>query len=130
MFWKTTGRILIAGTWNTRIVDELQPEPHDIIVSKHRFSGFFGTDLDTVLKTLGVTTLIFTGVTTSVCVESTLRDASFRDYACLLLEDCTVEQTRANHDATVLITQLALGWVSDSASFVEALERQPALTAS
>src|SRR4029079_9706816 len=85
------GRILVRDTWNTAIIDELTPELGDIIVSKQRFSGFHGTDLDTVLRTIGARTLVVTGCTTSLCVESTLRDAFFRDYRPLLLADCTAE---------------------------------------
>jgi ureidoacrylate peracid hydrolase len=119
------GRILIKGTWNTEILVDLTPHAGDIVVSKRRYSGFYGTELDTILRTLGVTTLVFTGCTTSVCVESTLRDAAFRDYRCLLLADCTAEPIgadlpRSNHDATVLVTELAFGWVSHSAAFLEA----------
>jgi ureidoacrylate peracid hydrolase len=124
------GRFLIKGTWNTEIVEELVPQDGDIVVSKQRFSGFYGTELDTILKTLGVKNLVFTGCTTSVCVESTLRDAAFRDYRCVLLADCTAEPIgadlpRSNHDATLLITELLFGWVSDSASFAEAFAPQP-----
>lgn len=128
----TEGRFLIKGTWNTEIVDQLKPQPGDIVVSKQRFSGFYGTDLDTILKTLGVKNLVFTGCTTSVCVESTLRDASFRDYRCILLADCTAEPIgadlpRSNYEATLLVTERVLGWVSDSASLVAALQPQPVL---
>lgn len=119
------GRFLIKGTWNTEIVEELSPQDGDIVISKQRFSGFYGTELDTILKTLGVKNLVFTGCTTSVCVESTLRDAAFRDYRCVLLADCTAEPIgadlpRSNHDATLLVTELLFGWVSNSASFLEA----------
>ena len=72
----TTSRILIRDTWNTEIIDELAPEPGDLAMYKHRFSGFYETDLDQTLRALGVRTLIFTGCTTSVCVESTVRDRS------------------------------------------------------
>ena len=118
---------LIRDTWNTSIINELAPEPGDVIVSKQRFSGFHGTDLDTVLRTLGVRTLIFTGCTTSVCVESTLRDAFFRDYQPLLLSDCTAEPlgsefSRTNHDATLLLVDRLFGWVSDSNAVIRALE--------
>ena len=70
---------------------ELAPKRDDIILYKHRYSGFYETDLDSVLKRRSINSLIFTGCTTSVCVESTLRDAMFRDYTCLLLADCTAE---------------------------------------
>ncbi len=123
-------RILIEDTWNTDIVDDLAPLPGDRIISKHRYSGFFETDLEAMLKDLGVTSLVFTGCTTSVCVESTLRDAFFRDYQCLLLADCTAEPIghglpRSNHEASLLLIELMFGWVSDSAAFIQALTEQP-----
>jgi len=63
----------------------------DTVRYKHRYSWFYGTDLDAVLRERGVTTLIVVGATTSVCVDSTVRDAVFRDFHCLVLEDCTAE---------------------------------------
>jgi ureidoacrylate peracid hydrolase len=127
-------RILIRDTWNTEIVDELTPEEGDIVLYKHRFSGFFETDLDAKLRRLGVKNLIFTGCTTSVCVESTLRDAMFRDYHCLLLEDCTAEPfgndlSRTNHDASVLVTQVLFGRATPSDYLLAALDRAPASAA-
>jgi ureidoacrylate peracid hydrolase len=125
-------RIMIKDSWNTDILPELAPQHGDIVVSKHRFSGFFETDLDATLKELGVTSLIFTGCTTSICVESTLRDAFYRDYRCLLLEDCTAEPIgsdlpHTNHDASVRVIETLFGWVSDCAAFEAAL-RQPTAT--
>ena len=125
----TQGRILIRDTWGTDIVRELAPRADDIIVSKHRYSGFYQTELDTILKTLGIRHLVVTGCTTSVCVESTIRDAMFRDYTCILLEDCTAEPVgyglpRSNHEASLLVLQTLFGWVSSSREFVEALEGQ------
>jgi ureidoacrylate peracid hydrolase len=121
-----SSRILIEGTWNTEILPELAPHPGDIVVSKHRYSGFFETDLDAQLRTLGTRNLIVTGCTTSVCVESTIRDAMFRDYICLLLEDCTGQPTFPNssfrmHEASLLIIQSMFGWVSDSTAFIAVL---------
>lgn len=112
-------RILVKDTWNTAIIPELAPEEGDVVISKHRFSGFFETQLDELLQERGATSLIFTGCTTSVCVESTLRDAFFRDYRCLLLEDCTAEPIgsqfpRTNHEASVLTIETLFGWVSNS----------------
>jgi ureidoacrylate peracid hydrolase len=123
------GYILIRDTWNTQIVRELEPEPGDIVVSKHRFSGFYGTDLEIILRGLGIEYLIFTGCTTSVCVESTMRDAMFRDFWCVLLADCTAEQigqglSRSNHDASLLVMQTNFGWISESAHFIGALDAQ------
>ncbi|MER8886003.1 isochorismatase family cysteine hydrolase [Mesorhizobium sp. M0408] len=85
------GRILIRDTWGTDIVNDLKPEAGDVVLYKTRFSGFYETELDSVLKTAGIKHLIMTGCTTSVCVESTIRDAFFRDYHCILLTDCTSE---------------------------------------
>ena len=130
----SASRILIRDTWNTDIVPDLTPEQGDIVLYKHRFSGFYETDLDQMLKSRAVKHLIFTGCTTSVCVESTIRDAMFRDYQCLLLEDCTAEPIgqglpRTNHDASVLTIQILFGWVSDSESFINALAEKTATVA-
>ena len=129
------GRILIRDTWNTDIVPELEPEPGDFVVYKHRYSAFHDTELDAVLKQLGANYLIVTGCTTSVCVESTIRDAYSRDYSCILLEDCTAEPIGqgakgyrgvpgaasttsggTNYEATLLLVQTVFGWVSNSES--------------
>jgi ureidoacrylate peracid hydrolase len=120
------GRVLVQGDWGTQIVDQLAPGPGDTIVKKHRFSGFFETDLDAILKSWSIRHLIFTGCTTSVCVESSMRDAFFRDYLSVLLADCAAEPLgdiapRSNHDATLLVIEAMLGWVSDSARFEAAL---------
>jgi ureidoacrylate peracid hydrolase len=118
---------LIRDTWNTDVISELRPQPEDVVLYKHRFSGFYQTELDDILARLGIKNLIFTGCTTSVCVDSTIRDAMFRDYRCVLLADCTGEPNggdlpRSNHDASVLIIQTLFGWVSNSERFVSALE--------
>lgn len=119
-------RVLIRDTWNTEILPALAPQADDIVLYKHRFSGFYETDLHTLLKQRGVKHLIVTGCTTSVCVESTIRDAMFRDYSCVLLEDCTAEPIgkdlpRSNHDASLLTIQVLLGWVSSSGKFIRSL---------
>jgi len=122
----TESRTLIRGTWSTEILRELQPQPGDVIVSKHRYSGFYETTLDEQLRNLGVRDLILTGCTTSCCVESTMRDAMFRDYRCLLLADCAGEPIgaglpRSNHDASLLVMQTLFGWISESHHFIRAL---------
>jgi ureidoacrylate peracid hydrolase len=120
-------RVLIRDTWNTDLLDELKPQPEDRVLYKNRFSGFHGTELDAILRGLGVTWLIVTGVSTSVCVESTIRDAMFRDYSCVLLADCTAEPIggdlpRTNHEASLLLIQTLFGWVSNSTGFIRALD--------
>ncbi len=117
-----TGRVLVRDTWNTEIIPELAVQPEDIVIGKNRFSGFFNTTLDATLRDLDVQNLVVTGVTTSVCVESTIRDAMFRDYVPVLLADCTAEpQGQANHDASLALIESTLGWVSDSADLLAAL---------
>jgi ureidoacrylate peracid hydrolase len=123
-------RILVRDTWNSDIVNELKPESADTVIYKSRFSGFYKTELDDKLKSFGIRHLIVTGCTTSVCVESTIRDAMFRDYSPVLLEDCTAEPVgyglpRSNHEATLLLIQIMLGWVSSSEQFLKALESSP-----
>lgn len=123
----TTSRILIRDTWNTEIVDKLTPASDDAVVYKHRFSGFFETPLDDLLRAAGIKTLVFVGATTSVCVESTVRDAMFRDYHCVLVEDCMAEPIGAdlphsNHDASLLVLQILFGSITDSGTLLGALE--------
>jgi ureidoacrylate peracid hydrolase len=121
-------RVLVRDTWNTDIVSELKSQPEDIVLYKTRFSGFYRTQLDDILKNLGIKYLIITGVTTSICVDSTVRDAMFRDYLCILLKDCMSEPIgsnlqRTNHEASLLTAEVLLGWVSDSAEFLNAFHK-------
>jgi ureidoacrylate peracid hydrolase len=118
-------RILIRDTWGTEIVDELKPRPDDRIVYKHRYSGFFETELDSMLKQAGINQLIVTGCTTSVCVESTIRDAYFRDYQSVVLSDCIDEPIgkslpRSNHDASLMLVEMLFGWIAVSEQFLKA----------
>jgi ureidoacrylate peracid hydrolase len=119
-------RILVRDTWNTAILDELRPSGDDLVMWKTRFSGFYQTPLHDELQRFGCRHLIVTGCTTSICVESTVRDAMFRDYLPILLSDCMSEPigqdlARSNHEASLLSTEVLLGWVSDSERFVRAL---------
>jgi ureidoacrylate peracid hydrolase len=123
----TESRVLIRDTWNSDILAELQPHADDTVIYKTRFSGFFKTDLDEKLQASNIKHLIVTGCTTSICVESTVRDAMFRDYLCVLLNDCMSEPIgagfpRTNHEASLLSTEVLLGWVSDSRHLVAALQ--------
>lgn len=119
-------RVLVRDTWNTAVVDELTPKNGDAVVSKHRYSAFFETQLDSLLRAKRIETLVFVGATTSICVESTVRDATFRDYRCIVLRDCTAEPIalnapRSNKDATLLTIELLFGWTADSADLISAL---------
>lgn len=118
--------VLTRDEWGTDILDELAPGEDDTVLYKTRFSGFYRTELDELLKGSGIKHLIVTGCTTSICVESTVRDAFFRDYHCVVLEDCTAEPmgadlSRSNHDATILLVERIFGSVSTSTNFIDAL---------
>ena len=124
--------VLTRDTWGTDIVDELAPGENDTVIYKTRFSGFYRTELDELLKGFGIKHLIVTGCTTSVCVESTIRDAFFRDYHCVVLEDCTAEPmgaglSRSNHDATILLVERIFGSISTSTSVIDALHAAEAI---
>jgi ureidoacrylate peracid hydrolase len=124
-------RILIRDNWGTDIVPELKPQTGDVVMYKTRFSGFYKTELDALLKNLGAQHLIITGCTTSICVEATIRDAMYRDYLPVLLADCTAEPIgyglpRSNHEASLLTIQVLLGWVSSSEEFTKALGAESA----
>jgi ureidoacrylate peracid hydrolase len=121
--------VLTRDEWGSDIVDELTPEPGDTVVYKTRFSGFYETELDDLLRRAGVTHLVVTGCTTSICVESTVRDAFFRDYHCIVLEDCTAEPmganlSRSNYDATLLLVERIFGSVSTAAELSKLLDEE------
>lgn len=115
-------RVLERGSWSAAIVDELPTEPSDIHVAKYRMSGFQDTELDSILRNLGVTTLMFAGVNADQCVLCTLQDASFRGYDCLLLEDCTAT-TSPDYcmAATIYNTRQCFGFVVRSDAMVVGL---------
>ncbi len=118
--------VLTRGSWGSDIVAELTPDEDDTVLYKNRYSGFYRTELEEILQRSGITHLIVTGCTTSVCVESTIRDAFYRDYHCVVLEDCTAEPMganldRTNHDATIMLIERIFGSVSTSTDFARAL---------
>jgi len=122
---------LAPGVKESDILPELAPRPGEAIIVKPRFSAFYDTTLQAILTELGVNTLIFTGGTTSICVESTLQDAFFRDYRCVLLADCTAEPignrlSRTNREATLLLIELVYGWVTESSALLPKLNERSA----
>jgi ureidoacrylate peracid hydrolase len=102
---------LAAGSWDAEIVDELAPAPGDFVIDKSRYSAFYGTRLEPVLNGLGVRSLIICGVTTNICVETTARDASQRDYRVFVVREATGELTRERHENALAILQYGFGWV-------------------
>ncbi|MEM1538257.1 MAG: isochorismatase family cysteine hydrolase [Candidatus Nezhaarchaeales archaeon] len=85
---KLWGNHAIANSWGAEVIDELKPMDGDFIVRKRRYSSFYGTDLDLLLRELGITTLILTGVATDICIQHTAADAFFRGYEVVVPEDC------------------------------------------
>ena len=116
------GRSLVPGEWGAQVVDELGVADSDITVFKHRLSGFWDNELDSILRLRGATTLLFAGVNTDRCVFSTLQDAGFLGYDCVLLQDaCSTPSpayvTRAIHH---IVEQLH-GFTARSTDLVSAL---------
>ena len=115
-------RVLEAGSWSAAIVDELEPAPEDIHVAKYRVSGFIDTPLDSILRNLGVTTLLFGGVNADQCVLATLMDANFHGYDTLLVEDCTATTSPDFcMQATVYNVRQCFGFVTRSAALTAAI---------
>lgn len=114
------GKLLSKGGWDYELIDELQPAPQDIVIEKPRYSGFFHTQLDSILRAKGIHNLVFTGIATNVCVESTLRDGFFLEYFGVLLDDACYQAGPVEaHEATLFNVKTFFGWVSDTQSFTE-----------
>jgi ureidoacrylate peracid hydrolase len=117
------GKILTHGTWDYELVRELQPQAGDHVVPKARYSGFCGTDLDNILRACNVRHLVFTGIATNVCVESTLREAYHREYFCVLVADATQHSGPAfMQDAVIYSVETFLGWVTTTSELCTALK--------
>jgi ureidoacrylate peracid hydrolase len=116
------GKLLTFGTWDFQIVKELAPQPADIVIVKSRYSGFHGTDLDSILRGLGIRNLLIAGIASNVCVESTIRDAFFLEYWPVMIEDATMPAGSADiHRATVYNVKTFFGWVANSEDVATAL---------
>jgi ureidoacrylate peracid hydrolase len=102
------------GTWGAEYYGGIQPEESEIVITKHRYSAFVGTNLDLILRSEGIRTLLISGVGTNVCVESTLRDGYMFDYHIVLLEDCVGATNLDLHEATLKNVRLHFGTVSNS----------------
>lgn len=114
--------VLQAGSWAAAVVDELAPEPGDIRIDKYRMSGFWDTPLDSILRNLGVTTLLFAGVNLDQCVMCTLQDANFLGYDCILLDDCAATTSPAFcTDATLYNIRQCFGLVASGDALLGAL---------
>lgn len=116
------GNVLEKGSWAAAVVDELAPLPQDICVDKHRISGFWDTPLDSILRNLGIRSILFAGCNTDQCVLHTLTDANFLGYGCVMLEDCCATSSPAFcTQATVWNVKKCFGFVTDSKEVLRAL---------
>lgn len=93
--------VCAEGSWEGDFYGDVRPQPGDVVVTKHRYSAFYNTDLDTILRANGVRTIIMTGVSTNVCVETTAREGFIRDYYVVLVADGTAAYTPEEHKKTL-----------------------------
>jgi ureidoacrylate peracid hydrolase len=116
-------KLIVEGTWGWQIIDALKPEASDLVVQKSRYSGFAGTTLESQLRGLDVRYLLFTGVATNVCVESTAREAYFREFWPILIEDA-MDHTGPDfvRQATLYNFESKMGWVTRTEDVLRVLQ--------
>jgi len=119
------GRLLVRGSEGHDIVPELAPAPGEVVLDKPGKGSFYATDLETILRARGITHLVVTGVTTEVCVQSTVREANDRGFECLVLSDCTGSYFPQFYESALAMFKAQggiVGWVGTSADLLNALD--------
>jgi ureidoacrylate peracid hydrolase len=121
-----SGQLLARGGWDYELVDALKPQPGDISLHKTRYSAFFNSQLDSTLRARGIRNIVFVGIASNVCVESTLRDGFHLEYFGVMLEDATHHLGPAlMQQATVYNVEKFFGWVSTVADFCGSFGQSP-----
>ena len=114
--------LLMRGTWGAETIEELKPRQDEMLIEKPRFSAFVGTGLDTLLRSFDLKFLVFTGVATNICVESSLRDACHREYLPILITDAAAASPSSRQESTIANVIQCFGWVTETEKLLKILQ--------
>ncbi len=115
-------KLIVRGTWGAEIIDELKPDKDDVVIEKTKYSAFSGTNLDMFLTNYDIKYLVFTGVATNICVETSIRDAFHLEYFPILISDATSTEPPKSKEAAIRNVQRCFGWVTSCEHIMQALQ--------